>query len=146
MPDIQLTLNQMVAIKRWTNALREGKHERGSIRLKSGNKFCAVGVGCDVNGFHDIETNSGDAWRFLENISGIVGFVDDPALCFGMRHDNDNRILFYGIARMNDCGESWSSIADRIEHDYLPNGFTIPTSIEETKTVVGEASFLEAVK
>lgn len=123
-----LTLNRMVAIKRWTNALREGKHQRCSRYLQDGDRFCAVGLGCAVNGFKDINCAPFSACQFLENVTGIRGFIFTGA-GFRREHDDAGRIVFFGIANMNDLGESWCDIADRIERDYLPDGFVIPDTL-----------------
>ena len=32
----------------WTAALRSGKYEQGTASLRSGNKFCCLGVLCDL--------------------------------------------------------------------------------------------------
>lgn len=36
-------------IQQWIKALRSGKYEQGRERLRDGNKFCCLGVLCDIS-------------------------------------------------------------------------------------------------
>ena len=37
-----------MALKKWLAALRGGEYKQGRNRLKAGNKFCCLGVVCDM--------------------------------------------------------------------------------------------------
>lgn len=36
--------------KLWVDALRSGKYKQGTHRLRDGNKFCCLGVLCEISG------------------------------------------------------------------------------------------------
>lgn len=116
----QLTLNQMVAIKRWTNALREGRYPKTVGRLRGHRGYCAVGVGVAVNGFQ-VEGILSEGSKLLSSVTGIP-----------LEDELDYHSPYIRIALQNDAGRPWSQIADMIEASYLPDGFTIPTNHADT--------------
>lgn len=94
---------------RWLKALRSGRYAQGTGTLRKHDKFCCLGVLCDV-----IDSES---WQ--ENPSGI----------YTQRvHDGDNLLPTtmeqraglpsdsqWDLANMNDMGRSFKAIADHIE-------------------------------
>lgn len=81
---------------KWVEALRSGKYEQGRASLRSGGKYCCLGVLCAVAGL-EISTDG-------ENVDGGYG----PITELGVRTDT----LWW----MNDQEKkSFTEIADYIE-------------------------------
>lgn len=102
--------------RRWIEALRSGRYEQTTDTLRFGNGFCCLGVACDVI--------NPDAWTPLSEMPG--------EMCYEWEADNQrtldvdlgqDELEALGITRaqqaelitMNDQGEPFSAIADRIE-------------------------------
>lgn len=101
---------------KWLAALRSGKYEQGRERLRShDNKFCCLGVLADlarptdwdedptvfsaIDGSSSYQING--CWSYLPNeIASVTGLPD--------AHQKK-------LTHMNDCGLSFSKIADWIE-------------------------------
>lgn len=98
---------------KWVAALRSGKYEQGKWALNSNNKFCCLGVLCDISpDVHPVGEVKGDViYKYANNEQ--VSYLP-PA--FG-----DNIGLDYEaeetLSRMNDRGNSFSEIADYIEQN-----------------------------
>lgn len=106
--------------QKWLTALRSGDYLQGSNRLRLGDKFCCLGVLCDL---HAKETNT--AW-------GFAGFNNDEydgashtlpksvrdwaglGTCSGVRPDENAPSL----TEINDNGTPFSKIADLIESEF----------------------------
>ena len=56
--------------KLWVAALRSGKYKQGHGGLRDGDRFCCLGVLCDI---HAKET--GTQWSVSGCYQGLVGFV-----------------------------------------------------------------------
>lgn len=48
---------------RWVEALRSGDYEQGQSFLRNGNKFCCLGVLCEVAGVPREDTEWGSGYR-----------------------------------------------------------------------------------
>jgi hypothetical protein len=88
--------------KRWIKALRSGKFEQGRNRLRSGNqhgtKFCCLGV------LHEISDYPASAGK-LDLLPGT-----------GLNADRMGT-----LAKLNDRGQDFAKLADRIERYTLPH-------------------------
>jgi hypothetical protein len=135
-------------IKRWVTALRSGKYQQGQSHLRSKfiggpDRFCCLGVLCDIQGAEWINVGrgtSGEHWRsaFKSDDSSAVlptsmqsalGFLGNQGL-FKMakvskswrakieKHCRTSRGDDYGmLIEMNDGGMSFNEIADFIEQN-----------------------------
>lgn len=92
-------------------ALRSDKYKQGKGRLRDGDKFCCLGVVCDL---HSLET--GNKWEgnvYLESEHTLPLVVAQWA---GFKsHNPDVKNEFACLAAMNDAGESFKKIARVIE-------------------------------
>ena len=122
--------------QKWIGALRSGKYEQGSEKLRSPNGYCCLGVLCDLyvkennkewnfNGYDEDgdETNPHpmDYWCFDGEYEFLPQSVMDWAKLY-LRNpilrvdDNDEMFEFNEeVSTLNDEGYSFSEIADLIE-------------------------------
>lgn len=89
----------------WIEALRSGKYKQGQRRLRKDGRYCCLGVLAEQLGLF---------YSFVEEISGSPSsFVEGSP--FYLPSDVMPREFQHIIARKNDCGESFNTIADYIE-------------------------------
>lgn len=104
-------------------ALRSGKYEQGKDQLHDGNKFCCLGVACEIsdkgkwdrNDYYSIEGIERAHGNLPRTVQRYFGFKTDYAgFDFIFRPSNDV-IGYASLVDMNDAGRSFSEIADFIE-------------------------------
>lgn len=109
-------MNQTEARKVWVEALRSGEYKQGRRALRMGDRFCCLGVACDLyrkheggpewsnpfyNGSRDYMSHGGDLPKAVINWLGI-------------RHaDGSNGLV--SLANLNDRGNTFKEIAGIIE-------------------------------
>lgn len=100
--------------KLWSEALRSGKYKQTKRRLRKKDSFCCLGVLCDLSSL--------GKWSKEETYGGngfdALGFLPQSVMDWsGM----ENELGEYGhfqdqsLSRQNDCGKSFSQIADTID-------------------------------
>ena len=114
---MKLTRTQKERIKRFIAALRSGKYKQGKGRLRQDNRFCCLGVACDVSkrslrADWDLDSFLGENLTLPDEVVDYYGFTsDDPIL--------DE----YNAAGLNDgaFGPSFTfkKIATFFEKEYL---------------------------
>lgn len=126
-------MNQEIKAQ-WVAALRSGEYEQGQLSLRNGNKYCCLGVLCDIAvkplrldvrkadcGLGDCESHRtyryDGAEAFLPKsvmdwagIGDPKGFLPEPML-----YDGD---LLSSLFSLNDSGMPFSEIADIIEEKF----------------------------
>jgi hypothetical protein len=112
---------QKVNRKRWVEALRSGEYEQGQSFLNKNNKFCCLGVLCEIVGVEKeyIPTNYLFSYGEEKSISACSKEVMDVV---GL---NDTLGMYNNysasLANLNDgLGKSFDQIADIIESE--PDG------------------------
>lgn len=91
--------------KKWVKALRSGKYKQGKDRLRTGDKFCCLGVACDL---YKKETNKDykGSRKFLPRKIQKWLKLKSPHGSFG----------FNTLTTINDCeGKTFKQIANIIE-------------------------------
>lgn len=110
----------------WVAALRSGKYEQGRHQLRTGNRYCCLGVLCDVLG---LEWSAGDDEEWgMEMPCGSVEWAVLPAH-LRLEHGLSDSAMS-ALVDLNDgtyCGEStppqpFSVIADYIENNLDDKG------------------------
>ena len=108
-------------MKLLVEALRSGKYKQTGNCLRDEKSYCCLGVACDI---YRKETGKG-RWRSLgsprelKSFQGSTGYLPDKVMewfGFPIREgfESDN----VSLARRNDAGHSFQSIADLIEKHY----------------------------
>ena len=117
----------------WVNALRSGKYEQGSEKLRSVTGYCCLGVLCDIyaqehntqwefRGDEEINPQSQDYWYFDEHSEflpeSVMNWAElkthNPTVRVHC-DDEDTRYYTDEIANVNDSGYDFSQIANIIE-------------------------------
>lgn len=86
-------------------ALRSGKYKQGRNQLRYGDKFCCLGVACDISGLS--EWTKGDSYKYLGDDAVLPKRVQD----------------YFGFK----CNRGWiSSLGRTLTHlnDVSPMSFT----------------------
>jgi len=104
---------------KWTQALRSGDYKQGTGHLHSENKFCCLGVLCDISNLDDWRVEEGSAYlRYgSNNAFGILpSKVEDWA---GMKsQEGIIKSKETNLYTLNDGGKTFEEIADIIETNY----------------------------
>lgn len=121
----------------WVAALRSGKYKQGMASLHRDDKYCCLGVACDV---YRKETKKGK-WLSSPEHQGHVFRADNAgderygylpravAAWFGMPKPitddmDENDLSFeYRLTSLNDSGKSFAEIADVIEQHFSKGKF-----------------------
>lgn len=99
----------------WITALRSGKYEQGQKALRVGNKFCCLGVACDLydkNGW--LEPCDSGRIPFHDEVSYLPLAVQER---LGLHGHNP-----WGLGTMNDEGWTFAEIAAYLQgrlHSFL---------------------------
>ena len=107
---------------KWVEALRSGEYEQGINALKNGNKYCCLGVLCEISGIS----------RFISGYYlGESTCLSSPVMLeCGIRHPlgvpcdgadvhiHINGVRYDSLMSANDNGAPFSEIADWIETNY----------------------------
>lgn len=104
---------------RWVAALRSGKYLQGRSALLSGNRYCCLGILCNL---HAQETGNewcagdpGGLHSYLEE----TGVLPSEVAQWAKLQDYNPTVKQYGerrrLSSVNDSGTSFSAIADLIE-------------------------------
>ena len=91
---------------KWTAALRSGVYEQGTGFLKSKDKFCCLGVLCDLN----------DPKEWVDETYHFQSMFLPASLMTKAGLTEQQSAL---LASMNDTGSTFEEIADLIESYYL---------------------------
>jgi len=102
--------------KQWVDALRSGKYQQGRGLLRDGNKFCCLGVACDISGL--------GAWVTYRRYTDFVvrgghteqiELPDEVMEWLGVQHNDVMMNNETSLSKINDDGTSFNEIADIIE-------------------------------
>lgn len=117
--------------EKWVAALRSGDYAQAKTVLRRGDRFCCLGVACDVyrQEFPELdlswkpEFTDPDSGLTLEHetndltfMGRVAGLPDAVRDWLGLRDDlgRFDRYPEYGLAALNDHGASFDTIADLV--------------------------------
>lgn len=110
--------------KRWIKALRSGQYKQGKHQLHSGDKFCCLGVACDLFK-EELELDTREAemlgceekctvydseWTVLPDV--VQEHLDLKTIDGSPTLSEEDT---FSLVSLNDGGMSFSQIADRLE-------------------------------
>lgn len=102
--------------KLWVDALRSGEYDQGNWSLRFGDKFCCLGVLCDLHakelGFTwEAMPRCGSMNRYLKSYL----YLPDEVMEWAGLDSRNPHVGSNTIGYLNDVGESFSKIAYLIE-------------------------------
>jgi len=101
--------------QKWVDALRSGGYQQGRNYLRTDNRFCCLGVLCDLYGKeNNVEWNfdeDGNYYRFQDHPASLPFPVIEWA---GVGSHNPS-IPGTSLVGLNDNGSTFNEIADFIE-------------------------------
>lgn len=99
---------------KWVEALESGRYKQGRFSLRTDNKYCALGVACDVSGIADWESTGSGRYAYLGAPICLPPLVEE---WLGLRGAD----VYSMIATMNDIDMTFDDIADyiRLSHEKL---------------------------
>lgn len=117
-------------IQKWVDVLRSGEYEQGTGHLCKDDKFCCLGVACEVyqSEFGDLRINTQHGMKHYDNDSGMLpkkvrdwlGVPDDDILSNVKTDDVYDRLLSY-IELNDEKKYTFKQIADELEKQFLNN-------------------------
>ena len=101
--------------KRWVDALRSGQYKQGQNRLKSGDRFCCLGVLCDLS-----RIDLGENWDNEDNFNFKSGELPQNVMEWAGLSDARGLYSFTSpsLTELNDTGVSFVEIAGIIEKEF----------------------------
>ena len=104
----------------WIESLRSGKYKQGVLYLKRDNKYCCLGVLCEIAGLQYDEINK----MFVYNGDKNPSYLPESfAIEIGMNYRgiNINNIFSSdkSLSCMDDTGKTFEQIADILEQNPL---------------------------
>ncbi len=105
----QVTVMNPTLKAKWLKALRGKKYEKCSSALRSGNRYCATGVLCDISGVGE--------WDGDRYVVGDMRARDFAPVA--VRESAGLSVInLMTVEVMNDSGATFAEIADYIERRY----------------------------
>jgi hypothetical protein len=114
-------MNREIA-KLWTEALRSGQYEQAIMHLRYDDKFCCLGVLCDLHNKQHPEIK----WEGVEGLGGLSDYLgsdttlpEEVRAWAGMKSGEGSYLVgegnFENLVLKNDDGETFSNIAEIID-------------------------------
>jgi len=125
--------------QKWIDALRSGKYDQGSEKLRSVQGYCCLGVLCDLysqeqdaewefRGITETNLQPQDYWYFEDqseflpdSVKEWAGLpVGNPAVRVDVTEADDENDWFYTdeIANLNDSGYTFNELSNLIEQQF----------------------------
>ena len=125
--------------QKWIDALRSGKYEQGSEKLRSQQGYCCLGVLCDLyaqehetqwefRGNEETNLQLMDYWYFEDQSEFLPDSVKEwaelpvgnPSVRVDVSEEDDENDWFYKdeIANLNDSGYTFNELSNVIEQQF----------------------------
>jgi len=110
--------------KQWVDALRSGKYQQTTGRLRDGDKFCCLGVACDISGLGEWRVSSckesmSEAQDYHVNVfDEESGALPEKVMeWLGVQHPDVRTHYgeYMSLSIYNDSGSDFNHIASLIE-------------------------------
>jgi len=100
---------------KWVKALRSGEYEQGRDHLKRANKYCCLGVLCEISGLSKWDGKSSGINSYFHSDALLPNEIQTWAKMksFGGRLRNGTT-----LTSLNDSGFNFDNIADIIETEW----------------------------
>ena len=121
--------------QKWIDALRSGKYEQGSEKLRTVSGYCCLGVLCDLyaqehntewefRGNEETNLQPKDYWYFEdqsefvpESVMDWAGFTENcPVVKIDVEEDDEDSWFYHeGLADLNDSGYTFNELSKLIQ-------------------------------
>jgi uncharacterized protein YeaC (DUF1315 family) len=121
--------------QKWIDALRSGKYEQGSEKLRTVSGYCCLGVLCDLyaqehntewefRGIEETNLQPKDYWYFEdqsefvpESVMDWAGFTENcPVVKIDVEEDDEDSWFYHeGLADLNDSGYTFNELSKLIQ-------------------------------
>lgn len=113
-----------VLAQKWVEALRSGRFAQGRCALNTGNRFCCLGVACELFVPESQKLKTVDGVGYINRF----GKLPDPLVqALGLRTNGgafeSQRFGRTSLVNLNDGGRTFAEIADIIESE--PEGLFV---------------------
>lgn len=124
----KLTPAVRARVRRWIHNLESGKYKQGRNKLRVGDKFCCLGVACDMLAKTKkgvwVDKDSGEKrfdilWKGHKEYGSVTRIPTEFAPLFGL--DQYDLSTFHGQSKymiMNDEGRSFLEVAAQLRKDF----------------------------
>jgi hypothetical protein len=115
-------MNPVIKTK-WVEALRSGGYEQGTGALRRNDKFCCLGVLCDLAAKEEVVEVGIDEHSYKVTFDGSRNYLPDSVQNWAELDHNprvpspENTDVPTYLAYLNDEGRPFSEIADIIEEN-----------------------------
>lgn len=99
--------------QQWVAALRSGEYQQGRGVLRKDDKFCCLGVLCDISELYTWSDKGRDI-SYGQHVFTLPNAVKDWA---GLEENNPVLPGYNTLSNVNDAGKSFQEIADIIERE-----------------------------
>jgi hypothetical protein len=110
-----MTSKQKQRVAKWIEALRSCNFKQGRHKLKTVDRYCCLGVACEISGLGKWVHNNGQSsyinatYALPAKVQNYYGLDDYSGAYF------DNGQLDHNLSSHNDEGMTFAEIADLIE-------------------------------
>lgn len=102
---------------KWVAALRSGKYQQGRGGLRNGDKFCCLGVLCDLNDPDWVDTGDGEVYGY--KLMPVFDMPPKSVYAWAGCDFSEAAVTIADraltVADHNDEGRTFAEIADAIE-------------------------------
>ena len=95
--------------REWVEALRSGDYQQGQGALLTGDRFCCLGVACEISGLAE--------WNGHYYLGQDCALPDEVMDWLGLRDYMGEWMNGDTLAARNDTGKTFREIADLIESE-----------------------------
>lgn len=113
--------------KRWTEKLRSGEYQQGNHVLRVNDRFCCLGVLCDLAVKESVipePDKIGSYYHYAdqklhlpESVQQWAGLCHSSGRFKDPSPDNPNPLKWSFLSNLNDAGKSFAEIADVIDSE-----------------------------
>lgn len=96
--------------QQWTTALRSGEDQQGKHFLRCGDKFCCLGILCDLHA-----RITGIQWANEGYYLGLQSVLPPEVQAWAGLDSKDPEVDVGKLSELNDAGKTFGEISDVIE-------------------------------
>lgn len=103
--------------QQWIAALRSGKYKQTQGALRKNNKFCCLGVLCDLSGLYEWRQHNKEGQIISFSYDGVIGVLPHAIADWADLEQRDPQTEGGVLSGLNDQGYTFKKIASIIEEE-----------------------------